>query len=302
MPIQFSQVINPKSRGNEGTVSVRMINLLELGEPSSPVPYLFHSRERGRPFEPHPHAGFSAITYVLEDSQTGIRTRDSLGNDIVMGPGGICWTQAGSGVIHEETPADADRTLHGLQIFVNLSAKNKFKAPQVFKLAPSEVPEWRSDAGDRVRVVVGSFEGVSSPLVPSEPFTFLDVQLRQAISVGLHDAHSTLVYVIDGEVLIRAVGCEQKLASGHALSLRGSGGGRVTFEASHLSHFLILSGPEIHEPVTMDGFFMMNDQSQIEAAKARYQAGEMGYVEPLSDLTHRHHPGAAMQAETEVRP
>ena len=54
-------------------------------------------RVTGRPFPPHPHAGFSAVTYVLEDSEGKLRSRDSLGNDLVTGPGGIVWTQAGSG-------------------------------------------------------------------------------------------------------------------------------------------------------------------------------------------------------------
>jgi redox-sensitive bicupin YhaK (pirin superfamily) len=45
---------------------------------------------------------------------------------------------------------------------------------------------------------------------------------------------------------------------------------------------LLLSGAELHEPVVEDGPFIMNDQSQIEAAAA-YRAGEMGYLAPLSD-------------------
>jgi hypothetical protein len=37
------------------------------------------------------------------------------------------------------------------------------------------------------------------------------------------------------------------------------------------------------EPVVMDGPFIMNDRSEIEAAAARYRAGEMGYLAPLLD-------------------
>jgi hypothetical protein len=68
---------------------------------------------------------------VFEDSPGDLRSRDSLGNDVVTGPGGIVWTQAGSGLLHEETPADPDRELHGLQVFVNLSSNNKLAAPQM---------------------------------------------------------------------------------------------------------------------------------------------------------------------------
>jgi redox-sensitive bicupin YhaK (pirin superfamily) len=171
MSIQFSPVIAAQESGSGTPFSMKSIDLHKLGERASPVVAFDDFRLRGRPFAPHPHAGFSAVSYVFEDSQAGIRSRTSLGNDLMVGPGGIVWTQAGSGLIHEELPAETDRTLHGVQLFVNLSSKNKGASPQAFSLEKSEVPEWSSEAGDRVRVVVGSFEGVSSPLVPVEPFT-----------------------------------------------------------------------------------------------------------------------------------
>ena len=279
--------IPPHVRANLGVLSVQMLDFHEQVELASPVVFLFHSRQRGGDFAPHPHAGCSAVSYVFEDSQTGLRTRDSLGNDFVIDPGGIAWSQAANGVIHEELPAQADRELHGVQIFVNLSSKNKLVSPQVFHFSASEVPEWRSDAGDGVRVVVGSFEGVSSPLVPAEPFTLLDVALRREIAFHLPTAHNALVYLLIGTVLIRAEGHEQEVAGGQALALHGiDNGGRVTISAVQPAHFLILSGAEIREPVLMNGNFMMTEQTQIEAAIARYRAGDMGHLAPLSDLEH----------------
>ena len=282
MSVQFSRVIAARPDGNGDAFSIQSIDLHELGERASPITVLHNFRVRGRPFTPHPHAGFSAVTYVFEDSQGALRTRDSLGHDLVTGPGGIVWTQAGSGVIHEELPAETDRELHGLQVFVNLSSKNKLAAPQVFRLETSEVPEWRSDAGNRVRVVIGSFEGISSPLLPAEPFNLLDGELRSDISFRLQDGHNALVYVLEGSVLARTGDREQKVAGEHAVGLHGSGG-RLTFEAFHLAHLLILSGAEIREPVVADGPFIMNERSQIKATVARYRAGGMGHLAPLSD-------------------
>jgi redox-sensitive bicupin YhaK (pirin superfamily) len=183
-------------------------------------------------------------------------------------------------VVHEEIPAVPGRELHGLQLFVNLSATSKLTAPRVLHLDPGKVPQWRSDAGDRVRVVVGSFEGVSSPLVPAEPFTFLDVRLRGEISVVLPFGHNAVVYVLTGYVGVGADGQQEKVDGGHALALRG-GGGRVTFEALPPSHFLILSGAEIREPVVAEGPFIMNEPSQIEDAVARYRTGAMGRLGAL---------------------
>jgi hypothetical protein len=170
MSIQFSPVIATQARGKGSAFSVKQIDLRELGEKASPVAVLADFRVLERPFGPHPHAGFSAVTYVFEDSKGALRARDSLGNDAVIGPGGIVWTQAGTGLMHHEVPAENDRELHGLHIIVNLSARNKLAPPKVLRLEGHDVPEWRNAAGDRVRVAVGAFEGVFSPIVPVEPF------------------------------------------------------------------------------------------------------------------------------------
>jgi redox-sensitive bicupin YhaK (pirin superfamily) len=110
--------------------------------------------------------------------------------------------------------------------------------------------------------------------------TLLDVTLRRGISFGLPNAHYGFVYVLEGGVLVRADGYEQRLPGAHGLALRG-GGGRATVEAVDPAHFLILSGAEILEPVLLDGPFIMNERSQIERAIARFRAGEMGDLAPL---------------------
>ena len=281
MSVQLSPVMPATTWENGGVFSANSIRLHDLGERASPVAVLDDFRVRGRPFGPHPHAGFSALTYVFEDSQGRARSRDSLGNDVVIGPGGIVWFQAARGAMHHEFPAEEGSELHGAQIFVKLSAKNKFIAPRTFWLDASEVPEWRNEHGDRVRVAVGSFQGVSSPLVPAERLDLLDVELRQEISFDLLNGHYALGYVLKGGLRVRADGQEEQVRGEQALALYGSGG-HVTFEASDRAHFLILSGAEIGEPVVVDGPFIMNDQSQIEAAAARYRAGEMGHLAPLS--------------------
>jgi redox-sensitive bicupin YhaK (pirin superfamily) len=282
MPIHFSRVMAAQARGSGSPFSTKSLDLTELSEQASPVLVLDDFRVTGRPFGPHPHAGFSAITYVLEDSQGSLRNRDSLGNDVVLGPGGIIWLQAGSGAIHEETPQDRSHELHGLQIFVNTRSQNKLAPPKVLRLATGEVPEWRGDAGDRARVVVGSFGGVSSPLVPAEPFSLLDVELCREISFEVPNSHNALVYVLMGSVTLRVDGREQRLTAQHAVALYG-GAGRVTVEASQPGRFIVLSGAEIREPVLAQGPFIMSDRSQLEAAFDRFRKGEMGHLAPRAD-------------------
>ena len=263
-------------------MSVHVLDPRELIRQTSPFAGLFHSRMRGREFPPHPHAGFSAITYVLEDSRAALRNRDSLGNDFVTHPGGIVWTQAGSGVLHEEVPAEDDRELHGVQVFINLHALNKLAPPKVFHVDSREVPEWRDDTGDRVRVVVGSFLGISSPLVPSEPANLLDIDLRREVRVEIESGHNALVYVLEGEIAVRTDEREQRVQAYQALALHSTGG-CVMLRSEQPAHVLVLSSAEIREPVIFDGHFMMNEQAQIDAAAERYRNGLMGSLEPLAE-------------------
>jgi len=279
MTIRFSPIVPARTRNHGRTFSLKAVDLQDLAEAASAVTVLDDFRVRGQPFAPHPHAGFSAVTYVFEDSEGSLRSRDSLGNDVVVGPGGLVWTQAGSGVVHHEVPAD-DRELHGLQLFVNLSAKNKLIEPRMLRLQGEDVPEWRDDAGDRVRIVVGSFEDHLSPLVPAEPFTLLDVQLRRGISFDLPAAHNALLYLVTGAVALRAGRGEQKMAGGHAIAVHGSGG-QLWIEALAPSQLIFLSGPDMNDPMVVDGPFIMSDPTQIEASYARYEAGKMGRLAPL---------------------
>lgn len=281
MAIRFSPVLPSRPSASGGTFSVQAIDLSALGDWGSPVLVLDHFRVTGRPFPPHPHAGFAAVTYVFEDSPGGLRSRDSLGNNVVTGPGGIVWTEAGRGLLHEEVPAETSRELHAVQIFVNLSSKNKLVAPRLLRLEGSEIPEWRSIAGDRVRALVGSFYGARSPLIPSEPFSLFDARVQDEISFILPEAHVSLIYVVSGHARVHTEDqASVELEGEQAVAVRGSG--RVSVHSIRPAHVLILQGAEIREPRFEYGGFIMNDRAQAVAAIERFRSGQMGQLEPAN--------------------
>ncbi|MNX26155.1 hypothetical protein D3C86_562180 [compost metagenome] len=230
-------------------------------------------------FAPHPHAGFSAVSYVFENSPGAIRNRDSLGNDFEMGPGGLIWTQAARGVVHDERPAQVGTAVHGVQVFVNLSAKNKGVTPRVFRLEGSDVPVWRDEHGDRLRVVVGQYGGMKSPVVPVEPFNLFDITLERKIDLELEAGWNTVLYVLTGEVEISAEGATSRVAGGQAIALRGEGTAALT--AVSPAHVLLLAGIIFDEPVVSYGPFIMNTEAQVQEAVHRFQQGGMGHLEPL---------------------
>ena len=62
-------------------------------------------------FALHPHAGFSAVAYLFEDSEGEFVNRDSLGHQLVAKPGAVIWTVTGSGVPHDEFPWQSGEAL-----------------------------------------------------------------------------------------------------------------------------------------------------------------------------------------------
>jgi redox-sensitive bicupin YhaK (pirin superfamily) len=272
MTTPFSKVVTARDHGN-AIFGVKGVDLEAFGVPVSPIALFDDFRVSGRPFGPHPHAGFSAITYVFEDSPNTLRSRDCLGNDFRIGPGGIAWLQAARGAQHEETPDRDGDELRGAQVYVNLSRKAKEDAPNAFALTADRVPEWR-DGEDRVRVVVGAYAGLRSPLVPAEPFTFLDAHIEKGIVLDLPAGSRTLLYVRRGGGKVHWEGADDaRLAAGQVVAVAP---GQYDLVAEGPMQVFVLSGPALDEPVFAQGPYIMNDAAQIEAAVARYRAGEMG--------------------------
>ena len=148
-------------------------------------------------FPEHPHRGFETVTYMLAGY---MEHRDSAGNQGRLGPGSVQWMTAGRGILHSEMPLQEDGLMRGFQLWVNLPAKDKMKAPRYQELGADEVPVVEHD-GTTVKIVAGSYREVLGAVngIATDP-TYLDVSLRPsaAFEHALPDDHTTFVYVFRG--------------------------------------------------------------------------------------------------------
>lgn len=149
----------------------------QYAKPIDPFLGVDHAWISGPTFPPHPHAGFSAVSYLFLDSETGIDNRDSLGNRNLIQPGGLHWTAAGQGIVHEEVPAEPGKTVHMLQIFINLSERKQDAAPFALSLEAQDVPVVYKP-GAKIRVPFGCLEGAVSPLAVPTEVRLLDIHWR----------------------------------------------------------------------------------------------------------------------------
>ncbi len=69
----------------------------------------------GAGFPTHPHRDMEIVTYVLDGK---LAHKDSLGNEGIVGPGGVQFMSAGTGVRHSEYNADPAAPLHFVQMWV----------------------------------------------------------------------------------------------------------------------------------------------------------------------------------------
>jgi redox-sensitive bicupin YhaK (pirin superfamily) len=234
-------------------------------------------------FGPHPHAGFSAVTYLFEDSQTGFRNRDSRGHQNQIDPGDLHWTLAGAGVMHEEVPLVPGQVAHGLQMFVNLPARAKGLPPAGLHVSSARMP--RFSLGDaKVKLVFGQWTDASTSHSAAAPMpapgdaTLLDLWLpaggQTALQLGT--TQQALLLRIEGELRLdgHAHTAEVAWAAGVGAKVQ------VQASANAPARLALLAGTPWREPLVMHGPFGMSTQAELQAAMARYQAGEMGRLAP----------------------
>lgn len=244
-------------------------------------PFLaFDHFEMAQPFfPPHPHAGFSAVTYIFPESPNGFCNRDTLGARVTIDPGDVHWTAAGRGLMHEEVPIKRGIVCHGLQIFVNLHSSKKWMAPQILHADAHEIPRV-SAGGAEVRVIAGSHDGTLAALRPPTDVTLLDIVLGPG-AVFLHHpeaGETRFVYVIDGIVEAGPEHGAKRLAKGDAAGLSATGD-EVRLRTGSGAHVVVAGGRPLREPVVFDGPFCMNTRQDIARAFDDFQAGKMGRLQ-----------------------
>lgn len=131
----------------------------------------------------HPHSGIGIITY-FEGGH--LMHHDSAAKDQYIQDGGAQWIQAGGGVWHQEHYVKKDETteqtwpltLH--QLWLQLPPEWEESEAEYQNFQPETLPQ-----NEQVKVIVGSFAGMESPLKPPFEMTYLDVRLKAGESINI---------------------------------------------------------------------------------------------------------------------
>lgn len=169
-------------------------------------------------FPTHPHRDMEILTYVLSGK---LEHQDSLGNRGIVGPGGVQYMSAGTGVRHSEQNASQSEELHFIQMWV---------LPRAAGLPPQygQRDFTVEDRSDRwFHVASGRTNGATAPIELRQDADFYVSRLTGAsLEHGFDPDRLGFLFVADGDVAANGV----RLNTGDAV--RMSGLDRLTVEGN----------------------------------------------------------------------
>jgi len=210
----------------------------------------------------HPHRGIETITYLV---QGHIEHGDSLGNHGNITDGDCQWMTAGSGIIHQEMPQSSDRML-GVQLWLNLPAKDKMTAPKYGDIRKEDIPVIREN-GSTIRIIAGDYKGTKGAFEGNYvKATYLDVEIVPGNEWSCPcDQDATLfVYILSGEGSFDPSGIEI-ISEKHAVLLDGGNLFRVKAGPQGI-RLILLSAQPLREPIAWGGPIVMNTKEELDLA------------------------------------
>lgn len=232
-------------------------------------------------FPDHPHRGFETVTYMLPTSSGAFEHEDFTGNRGLLAPATLQWMTAGRGIVHSEMPKlEKGQIAHGLQLWVNLAAKDKMCEPRYQELPKEEVPTVVKD-GITAHVIAGTALGTTSPVYTRTPVEYIHflMEPRTTLHHAIPKGFNSFIYSLEGEISVGSEGKHKPIAAHHTITLTSEedADGVTVSTGEQAASFVLLAGKPLNEPIVQHGPFVMNTRQQIMEAMYDYQLGRNGF-------------------------
>jgi redox-sensitive bicupin YhaK (pirin superfamily) len=233
--------------------------------------------EKGFPY--HPHRGIETVTIVRKGA---VSHSDSIGHHGTIGAGDVQWMTSGSGILHEEMPQVRPEGIAGLQLWLNLPAKEKMTRPRYRDLSSSALEEQETNEGARIRVIAGTAGGgkLKGPVdgLAVDP-TFVDVVLLAGTEFieTIPQGHTAFAYVDQGDITF---GNESQSVRAPALVVFSDGEWVRATAGQHGGRFLLAAARPLHESIARYGPFVMNTKEEIAQTLEELRSGRFIREEP----------------------
>jgi quercetin 2,3-dioxygenase len=224
-------------------------------------------------FDIHPHRGMETLTFIIDGNINHYDSATGAGGTLEKGD--LQFMTAGSGVVHNESPADGEK-VHLLQLWVNLPRKYKMVKPRYQNMHAKDMP-LREEDGALIRVYSGSSGNVVSNTLNYAPVTFVEMVLDSGSSIiqDLPGSYNGFIYVLEGNGTFG----ENKVEAtkGQAMWLGSSDESKMSgihVSANEKLRLVLFAGEPLKEPVVARGPFVMNTEEEIRQAYRDYHEGK----------------------------
>jgi hypothetical protein len=263
-----------------GPIKIRQAFPLRGIEQVSPFILLHHFDFTYLPHEnnfnvpPHPHRGFSPVTFLFEGS---IEHEDSVGNKHVVYNNEVQWINAGRGIIHSEK---ADKAFvekggrsQGIQLWINTPKAEKMNPPSYQPITKNEIVLIEKE-GVEFRLISGKYDDKKGPAKSDVVTAMLRMKTNSEFSLNFPADHNVTFYVLEGELNLN----NNQTIKQHDLVVFEQSADEILLNAKADSKLLIMAGVPIDEPLVTHGPFVMNSETEILEAMRDYQQGKMGFL------------------------
>ncbi|PZQ90386.1 MAG: pirin [Leifsonia xyli] len=226
---------------------------------------------------PHPHTGLQTVSWLYAGQ---IEHRDSTGAHQLIDPGAVNLMTAGRGIQHSEVSTTAAATLHGVQLWTALPDAARGTAP----FFEHHVAETVTVGDATLRVFVGSWLGVTSPVTAYTPLVAAELALPEGASARLPaDPGFEYGLIVDGEPA-RLNGVE---VPPHHLGVVPAGADALRVEATDGPlRLLLIGGAPLEEPIVMWWNFVGRSHEEIVALRAEWQREVIADADPAGRFGH----------------
>lgn len=209
-------------------------------------------------FPMHPHRGIETISYVFRGQMTH---KDSLGNEDTVTDGEVQWMTAGSGILHEEKLPASEKLL-GVQLWLNLPAKEKMVKPGYHRIEKQTIEEIPLENGF-LRLLAGEYKSHRGFLSEHLPLDYYDIHLNAHgdVRFDVENERAVILFTLKGRFQVSETWVEEKtavkLSKGEYFKIKaGDEGGQILF----------ISSQSLDEPISWGGPIVMNTKEELDQA------------------------------------
>ena len=229
--------------------------------------------EKGIDVRPHPHIGLSTVTYLFEGS---LDHKDSLGNDTRIVPGDVNLMTAGIGIVHSERTGkdirESPSRLSGIQSWLAQPRREERGTPDFSHYPADRIPQF-SDATISGSLILGSLEGLRSPVKTQWNTIYVDLQLKKgALYKPPQDIEELALYLSSGTIEM----CGAVFAAPQMIIFRP--GSSQEFKASADVRLQLLGGAVMDSPRYIWWNLVSSSLEFIKEAAAAWSEGRFPTV------------------------